>query len=112
MSSGKYKYHEWDSKTFVLPPNYKLNESSSLADALKVFYAAGGYDFFNVVDPNHYSPNWLHFIGELYNEIANGRYTTTENKFNIPLSEEQKQELAARNVPKVFVTDIDFKRKV
>lgn len=102
----QYMYYEWDRESFVLPNKYILNDDNNLADALSVFYSVGGYDFFNVVDPRYYSDNWLSFVGDLYEEITRGKYASGGKCYMIPLSKEQKQELAERGVPEVFVTDI------
>lgn len=107
MSSlGKCKFYEWDEADFVLPSEYELNENSDLADALNVFYSAGGYDFFNVADADYYASNWLEFLGNLYVEIVDGKYLSKGKSFIVPLNDMQKQELAERGVPLVFVTDI------
>ena len=103
---GQYLFCEWDEAAFVLPNEYMLNESSDLADALYVFYSAGGYDFFNVVDPRYYSDKWLNFVGGLYKEIENGKYVSGDKHYVIPLDEEQRQELLKRGVPDIFVVDI------
>lgn len=105
-SEEKYRFFKWDEESFVLPKEYSLDKNSDLADALKVFYSAGGYEFFNVTDPEYYSGNWLDFIGNLYAEIDNGLYTLNNKEFTVPLTEEQKMELAERGVPRMFVTDI------
>lgn len=47
----RYNFCEWDEETFKLPDEYLLDENSDLAEALNVFYSAGGYDFFNVMEP-------------------------------------------------------------
>ena len=99
-------HHEWDDQSFVLPDEYILDERSGLADALKVFYSAGGYLFFNVIDPRYYASNWLVFMGDLYERIANGYAETNHKRYSIPLSDKQKQELVNRGVPSVFVTDV------
>ena len=45
----RYNFCEWDEETFKLPDEYLLDENSDLAEALNVFYSAGGYDFFNAM---------------------------------------------------------------
>lgn len=100
------KYHEWDDSSFVLPKEYCLDESSDLADALNVFYQAGGYYFFNVVNPEYYASNWLEFIGSLYSAIMEDKYISDGKQFAVPLDDEQKQELLSRNVPERFIKDI------
>lgn len=100
------RYYEWDKDSFVLPNEYILNEKSELADALKVFYEAGGLDFFNVEEPDYYANNWLEFLGELYATIMDGEYMIGEKHYVIPLSELEEKELAERGVPKIFLTNI------
>ncbi|MBQ8604413.1 MAG: hypothetical protein IJ410_06195 [Oscillospiraceae bacterium] len=102
----KYRFSQWDEESFVLPKEYILDKNSDLADALNVFYSAGGYEFFNVMEPEYYSGNWLNFIGNLYAEIDDGLYTLSNKEFTVPLTDEQKMELAERGVPQMFVTDI------
>jgi len=105
-SSKKCNYYEWDEKSFELPEEYKLKENSELADALKVFYAAGGYNFFNVINPEYYASNWLEFMGKLYGEIMEDKYVFISKIFSIPLDDEQREELASRHVPDRFICDI------
>ncbi len=100
----KYKFYEWDEDNFQLP--FVLDENSDLADALNVFYSAGGYEFFNVSNTRYYSDNWLNFVGNLYREIDNNKYCSKGKKYNIPLTEPQKQELLDRGVPEIFLTDL------
>ena len=104
--TGKYKYYEWDEADFSLPNEYVLDENSDLADALNVFYAVGGYDFFNVGFTENYAGNWLDFLGNLYAEIVDEKYRSCGKAFTVPLSDAQRQELGDRGVPTVFLTDI------
>ena len=60
------RYYEWDKESFLLPADLMLSDRSELADALRVFYCAGGYDFFCVSEPKLYASRWLMFLGELY----------------------------------------------
>lgn len=106
-NAEKCRFYEWDEATFVLPSEYALDENSDLADALNVFYSAGGYDFFNVAEAEYYASNWLDFVGSLYVKIENEEYGSNGKRFVIPLSNKQKQELSKRGVPSVFVTDIE-----
>ncbi len=39
-------YLDWDENDFKLPEKFRLDDDSTLAEAINVFYAAGGYDFF------------------------------------------------------------------
>ena len=106
---GYCGHFEWDEPGFEVMRQYILTGGSTLEDALEVFYSAGGYDFFNVVDPRYYGDCWLEFIGNLYREIDDGKYAPSGKpykRYAIPLTEEQKRELSSRGVPDVFVTDI------
>ena len=106
---GYCGHFEWDEPGFEVMRQYILTGGSTLEDALEVFYSAGGYDFFNVVDPRYYGDRWLEFIGNLYREIDDGKYAPSGKpykRYAIPLTEEQKRELSSRGVPDVFVTDI------
>ncbi len=106
---GYCGHFEWDEPGFEVMRQYILTGGSDLEDALGVFYSAGGYDFFNVVDPRYYGDRWLEFIGNLYSEIDDGKYAPSGKpykRYAIPLTEEQKRELSSRGVPDVFVTDI------
>ncbi|MDE7367660.1 MAG: hypothetical protein K2N24_09925, partial [Lachnospiraceae bacterium] len=85
LKQGYYKFYEWDDAAFVLPPDYQLSDNSDLADALKVFYLTGGYDFFNVNNPKYYASHWLDFMGNLYKKIVEGKYISAEKHFVIPL---------------------------
>lgn len=100
------KYYEWDKETFMIPREYVLNDESELADALKVFFSAGGYDFFLVVNPACYASNWLDFISGLYASIMEGQYGNNGKHYSNPLSDSQKQILFKQGVPELFITDI------
>ena len=104
-TSDKAGYEEWDSADFVIPKEFVLESDSSLADALRVFYAAGGYDFFKVIDPEKYASNWLEFIGGLYAEIEDGVYKPDGGHFVFPLSEEKRNSLIEQGVPEKFTRD-------
>lgn len=103
---GNYNFYQWDEPDFVLPDEFKLDENSSLENALRVFWSAGGLDFFNVCDTKYYSWDWLDFIGDLYNRIENEEFTANGTTYKIPLPSKTKQELLERGVPAVFLTDL------
>ena len=100
-----YLYEKWDAKDFSLPAEWQLREESSLGEALRVFYQAGGYDVFKVVEPKLYADNWLEFVGMLYSDIDGGRYARGERHFRFPLSEETRRELTEQGVPELFTSD-------
>ena len=103
--SDKVGYEEWDNDDFVIPKEFILGNTGTLADALRVFYAAGGYDFFKVTDPEKYASGWLEFIGNLYADIEDGVYKREGGHFVFPLSEEQRDSLVEQGVPKRFTDD-------
>ena len=102
-----YKYYEWDKDNFKLSSDYTLKDDSDLADALRVFYKTGGYDFFHVKESEYYASNWLDFMGELYRAIDSGKYVAKGKRYMIPLSLKKKQELIDKGVPLIFVQDVE-----
>lgn len=105
-SFDKVGYAEWDSSRFVLPENFHLNKNSKLHEAINVFYLAGGFDFFKVINTEKYASNWLDFIGNLYSEIEEGAYETDGEYHKNPLTEEQRVSLITQGVPEIFTRDI------
>ena len=105
--SDKVGYEEWDKQGFVVPKNFYLDENSKLHEAIEVFYLAGGYDFFKVINPEKYASNWLDFVGNLYSEIVNGKYKTDGRYHKNSLSKECKNSLIAQGVPEIFTNDIE-----
>lgn len=101
----KVGYEEWDNSQFVIPKVFCLYENSKLHEAINVFYMAGGYDFFEVVNPQKYASNWLDFMGRLYSEIENGRYKPDGKYHKNPLTEKQKNSLIKQGVPEIFIND-------
>lgn len=99
---NKVLYEEWDTNGFEIPKEYRLNENSSLSEAVCTFYSAGGYEFFNVVNPQKYASNWLDFIGGLCADIVGGKYKADGKRYTNPLSEEKLALLAERGVPDIF----------
>lgn len=106
MNNQNCKYSEWDEETFSIPKEYMLCGESELADAMKVFFSAGGYDFFLVKNPAHYASNWLDFIGSLYVSIMEGKYGNNGGHYSNPLSDDKKQVLFKQGVPELFINDI------
>ena len=104
--SESYPYAQWDRSDFTLPPEFVLDGGRTLADSLRVFYAAGGYDFFKVVDPDRYSPKWLEFMGKLYESILSDDLPKGDGHFTFPLSESERKSLIEQGVPPVFTSDL------
>lgn len=101
----KVGYAEWDNSDHVIPSELVLDKNSSLADALRVFYAAGGFDFFKVIRPEKYASAWLEFIGGLYADIEDGVYKPDGSHFAFPLAEQERASLIGQGVPEIFTSD-------
>lgn len=96
-------YEEWDKEGFSVPEEFILSDKSYLHEAIKVFYAAGGYDFFKVKNPKKYASNWLDFIGNLYARIEAGKYKSDGQSHESPLSDMEKESLRKQGVPGIFI---------
>ena len=103
--SERLNYGEWDESGFEIPKEYFLTDHSYLHEAIKVFYAAGGYDFFKVERPEKYADKWLNFIGNLHQEIYNGKYILDGDLHDNPLDSEKRKSLKEQEVPDVFTGD-------
>ena len=103
----RLNYEEWDKPDFVIPNEYILNNDSYLHEAINIFYKAGGYDFFKVIDPEKYADHWLDFMGGLYADIDSGKYISDGNPHSHPLSAEDRASLANQGVPTIFTDDIN-----
>ncbi len=102
----RLNYAEWDDVDFVLPKELNLKENSFLHEAICVFYTAGGYDFFKVVNPKKYATRWLDFVGELYSAIVAGKYKKHFIDYENPLSESDRNSLIEQGVPNIFTNKI------
>lgn len=105
-SIDKVGYAEWDGIGFVLPENLQLNKNSKLHEAINVFYLAGGFDFFKVINPEKYASNWLDFMESLYSGIEEGAYEIDGEYHKNPLTDEQRVSLVTQGVPEIFTRDI------
>ena len=101
----KIGYAIWDDIDFIIPKEFDLNENSKIQDALRVFYAAGGFDFFKVINPAKYASNWLEFMGNLYSDIEDGKYKSDGSHYTIPISENDRDSLMEQGVPEIFTKD-------
>ena len=102
----RLNYAEWDSEDHVVPDDFLLTDKSFLHEALRVFYAAGGYDFFKVVRPEKYADNWIGFVGRLYADIESGRFAPDGKHHALSVSDEERRSLREQGVPSVFTEDI------
>ena len=102
----KVNYKKWDSPDFTIPDDLRLGNNSCLHEAISVFYKAGGYDFFKVIDPEKYAGNWLDFIGGLYSDIVEGKYIPDGNFHKNPLSADKIASIKEQGVPEIFTADI------
>ena len=101
----RLNYGEWDEAGYEIPEEYQLNEHSFLHEAMQVFYAAGGYDFFKVVRAEKYADRWLDFIGNLFQEIYSGKYHSDGALHDNPLDSERRGSLKEQGVPDLFTGD-------
>lgn len=105
-TADKVGYEEWDNPQFAIPEDFHFDENNKLHEAINVFYMAGGYDFFKVINPQKYASNWLDFIGNLYAEIKEGKYKPDGKYHKSPLTEEQRNSLIRQGIPDIFINDI------
>lgn len=89
-------------------PQFVLNHPEcDLALAMEIFYDADGYRYFRILSYNIGGAIvWLKFIGKLYEDIEQGRYSKRKGTYKIPLTEVQKYQLIRRAFPDVFFQDI------
>lgn len=102
----RVNYEEWDKPDFKIPTELLLSKDSFLHEAIQVFYDAGGFDFFKVVDPEKYAANWLDFVGGLYSDIEEGKYKSDGKFHKNPLSDDDRFSLKEQGVPELFTDDI------
>ncbi len=103
----RVNYGEWDKHDFIIPAELQLTDNSFLHEAIQVFYKAGGYDFFKVINPEKYASKWLDFVGDLYLDIEKGKYKTDGKFHKIPLSDEDRMSLKEQGVPELFTDAVD-----
>ena len=101
----KLNFAEWDEPGFEIPEEYHLTDHSYLHEAINVFYAADGYDFFKVIRPEKYADKWLDFIGNLHWKIYSGKYISDGISHENPLNREKRKSLREQGVPKIFTGD-------
>lgn len=101
-STDNVGYAIWDDKDHIIPEEFRLDANSTIQEALKVFYAAGGYDFFKVTAPEKYASNWLDFIGSLYSDIVGGKFGSDAKHYTVPLTENERLSLIEQGVPEIF----------
>lgn len=101
-SLGEYN---WDDGFEV--PNKILNDPvCDLALALEVFYLADGFALLNGFANKTRLEDWKQFIITLYDNILNGKYLKTNNRYEIPLTKVQKYKFRKKSVPEIFLTDL------
>lgn len=103
----RVNYGEWDGKDFIIPAHLQLTNDSFLHEAIEVFYEAGGYDFFKVIDPRKYATRWLDFVGGLYSDMEKGKYRKDGKFHKNPLADEDRISLKEQGVPELFIDDIE-----
>ena len=105
--SERVNYGEWDKHNFIIPVELQLTDNSFLHEAIQVFYKAGGYDFFKVINPEKYASKWMDFVSGLYLDIEKGKYKADGRFHKIPLSDEDRMSLKEQGVPELFTDDVD-----
>ena len=103
----RVNYGEWDKHNFIIPAELQLTDNSFLHEAIQVFYKAGGYDFFKVINPEKYASKWMDFVSGLYLDIEKGKYKADGRFHKIPLSDEDRMSLKEQGVPELFTDDVD-----
>ena len=103
----KLNYEEWDRSDFHISSELELTSDSYLHEAIQVFYKAGGFDFFKIINPAKYATRWLDFIGGLYADIEGERFKSDGKSHKNPLSDMEKLSLKEQGVPDLFIDDID-----
>lgn len=102
----RVNFGEWDREGFAIPAEFVLTGQSSLYEAVSVFYSAGGYDFFKVLNPEKYASRWLEFVGNLYVEIVDGIYKPDGLDRRNPLDEQKRVDLMHQGVPDIFTREV------
>lgn len=100
------KYIKWDDEDFTIPEELILTDDSYLHEAVEVFYKAGGREFFKVEDADKYAYNWIEFVGNLYQEIEDGKYKPDGKYHKNPLSDVEREQLKKQGVLDLFLDDI------
>ena len=103
----RVNYGEWDKHNFIIPAELQLTDNSFLHEAIQVFYKAGGYDFFKVINPEKYASKWMDFVSCLYLDIEKGKYKADGRFHKIPLSDEDRMSLKEQGVHELFTDDVD-----
>ncbi|MCL1896332.1 MAG: DUF4274 domain-containing protein [Clostridiales bacterium] len=90
--------HNWDDG-FALPAAIANNPFCDLGTALTLFYLADGYSFLEQGGSGAQSgaTDQEAFVGNLYNDINEGRYTSNEIYFCPPLTKTQIYKLKKTN---------------
>ena len=99
-------FYKWDDEDIAIPEEFILTDDSYLHEALEVFFKAGGREFFKVEDADKYAYNWIDFVGNLYQEIEDGKYKPDGKYHKNPLSDMEREQLKKQGVPDLFLDDI------
>jgi len=95
--------YNWDDG-FDVPRKLLNDPKCDLALDLEIFDLADGYTYLfdkdNVITG---LKEWRDFVSKLYNDIINGKYPQTENKYEISLTRVEKFKLKKLGIPDVFL---------
>lgn len=102
----KLDEYNWDDG-FDFPKKIVTDSNCDLALALEVFYLADGDSFLqDYPDEPEGNAIWKKFVKKLMQDILDGKYSLTENHFEIPLSKVQRYKSGKLGVPEVFLQDL------
>lgn len=105
----KVRNYNWDDG-FSIPQEILDSPQCDLELALEIFYLADGYAYLDNPMVGSDLKEWSTFISDLYNNILDGKYVSTQSGFEIPLNNVQKYNLRKKQVPEVFLSDL-YERK-
>ncbi len=95
--------YNWDDG-FDVPRKLLKDPECNLALALEIFDLADGYAYlFDMDNAGAGLKEWRDFVTTLYNDIINGKYPQTENKYEISLTRVQKFKLKKLGIPDIFL---------
>lgn len=97
--------YNWDDG-FAVPQKILNSPDCDLVLALKIFYLADGYAYFNESAEHMALDEWKLFISTLYQDIVDGKYVTYGRRYEIPLTRVQRYKLRKKQIPEIFLSDL------
>lgn len=81
--------YNWDDG-FAVPREILNSLDCDLALALKIFYLADGYAYFNEPAEQTAFDEWKLFVSTLCHDIVDGKYVDCDRRYEIPLTRVQR----------------------